>query len=202
MLAEVAGLAGFDYVVIDMQHGLSDYGDVVGMLQALARTPAVPLVRVPWNEPGIIGRVLDAGALGVIIPLVNSADEARSAVAACRYPPDGSRSFGPLVARIRHGATYHESANSRRRLHPDDRDAPGRREPRRDPRRPGHRGRLRRTGGPLAVVRLGSRSRSGGRGVRRRSRPRRRGVPAPRRGAGDPRQLAAGPARVTPSGSG
>ena len=84
MLAEVAGLAGFDYVVIDMQHGLSDYGDVVGMLQALARTPAVPLVRVPWNEPGIIGRVLDAGALGVIIPLVNSADEARCR--RCRLP--------------------------------------------------------------------------------------------------------------------
>ena len=64
LLAEAAGLAGYDYVVIDMQHGLSDYGEVVPMLQAICRTPTVPLVRVPWNEPGIIGRVLDAGALG------------------------------------------------------------------------------------------------------------------------------------------
>ena len=84
MLAEAAGLAGFDYVVVDMQHGLTDSADVLAMLQALARTPAVPIVRVPWNDPGIIGRVLDAGALGVVVPLVNSAAEAQRAVAACR----------------------------------------------------------------------------------------------------------------------
>ena len=111
LLAEVAALAGFDYVVVDMQHGLADIADATAMLQAMARTPTVPVVRVPWNEPGIIGRVLDAGALGVIIPLVNSPEEARRAVEACRYPPDGSRSIGPLVTRIRHGADFPATAN-------------------------------------------------------------------------------------------
>jgi 4-hydroxy-2-oxoheptanedioate aldolase len=111
LLAEAAGLAGYDYVVIDMQHGLSDYSDVVPMVQAICRTGTVPLVRVPWNEPGVIGRVLDAGALGVIIPMVNSADDARRAVEACRYAPDGVRSIGPLVTRLRYGADFPGQAN-------------------------------------------------------------------------------------------
>ena len=106
VLAESAAMSGYDYVCIDMQHGLSDYDDVVGMLQAMARLPTVPIVRVPWNEQGIIGRVLDAGAMGVIIPMVNSPDEARRAVEACRYSPGGSRSFGPLVATSRYGPDY------------------------------------------------------------------------------------------------
>ena len=72
-----------------MQHGMSDYADVTTHLHAMASTPTVPVVRVPWNEQGIIGRVLDAGALGVIIPMVNSPEEARRAVDACRYAPDG-----------------------------------------------------------------------------------------------------------------
>ncbi|HWC68627.1 MAG TPA: aldolase/citrate lyase family protein [Acidimicrobiales bacterium] len=110
-LAEAAGNAGYDYVCIDMQHGLADYQDVTGLLHALAGTPTVPIVRVPWNEQGIIGRVLDAGAMGVIIPMVNSPEEARRAVAACRYAPDGARSFGPLVAAARHGADYASTAN-------------------------------------------------------------------------------------------
>jgi 4-hydroxy-2-oxoheptanedioate aldolase len=111
LLAEVAGRAGFDYVVVDMQHGVNDYSDVVAMLQAVSGSATVPLVRVPWNEQGIIGRVLDAGALGVIIPMVNTADEARRAVTACRYPPDGTRSIGPFVARIRYGLDYPSIAN-------------------------------------------------------------------------------------------
>jgi 4-hydroxy-2-oxoheptanedioate aldolase len=111
LLAEAAGLAGFDYVVIDMQHGLAADADAVAMVGALARTPAVPVVRVPSNEPGIIGRALDAGALGVIVPLVNSADEARRAVEACRFPPDGTRSSGPLVPRVRHGQDYQADVN-------------------------------------------------------------------------------------------
>ncbi len=106
VVAEIAAMSGFDYVCIDMQHGLSDYDVVVAMLQAMARTPTVPIVRVPWNEQGIIGRVLDAGAMGVIIPMVNSVDEARHAVEACRYAPAGSRSFGPLVATTRFGPEY------------------------------------------------------------------------------------------------
>jgi 4-hydroxy-2-oxoheptanedioate aldolase len=82
LVAEAAALAGFDYVCIDMQHGLVDYEDTVTMLYAMARTPTTPIVRVPWNEPAMIGRVLDAGAGGVIIPMVNTAAEARAAVAA------------------------------------------------------------------------------------------------------------------------
>lgn len=111
LLAEAAGQTGYDYVCIDMQHGLASYADAAAMLQGLGRSTAAPLVRVPWNEPGIIGRVLDAGALGVIIPMVNSAEEAARAVAACRYAPAGARSFGPLTAMIRHGFRYPEIAN-------------------------------------------------------------------------------------------
>jgi 4-hydroxy-2-oxoheptanedioate aldolase len=111
LLAEIAATSGYDYVCIDMQHGLSDYGDAVNALQAIRATPAVPIVRVPWNEFGIIGRVLDAGALGVIIPMVNTPDEARRAVAACRYAPVGARSFGPLTAGVRYGGDYFRTAN-------------------------------------------------------------------------------------------
>jgi 4-hydroxy-2-oxoheptanedioate aldolase len=111
LLAEAAGLAGYDYVVIDMQHGLSDYGEVVPMLQAICRTSTVPLVRVPWNEAGVIGRVLDAGALGVIIPMINSVDDARRAVEACRYAPDGARSIGPMLTRVRYGTDFPAMAN-------------------------------------------------------------------------------------------
>jgi 4-hydroxy-2-oxoheptanedioate aldolase len=110
-LAEVAATAGYDYVCVDMQHGLADLEQTMTMLHAMARTPAVPVVRVPWNEQGIIGRVLDAGALGVIIPMVNSPDEARRAVDACRYAPGGTRSIGPLGAAARHGADYARTAN-------------------------------------------------------------------------------------------
>jgi 4-hydroxy-2-oxoheptanedioate aldolase len=113
LLAEVAGAAGYDYVCIDMQHGLASYSDAVAMLQGLGTSTSAPLVRVPWNEPGIIGRVLDAGALGVIIPMVNTAEEAARAVAACRYAPVGTRSFGPLTAMIRHGFQYLGTANER-----------------------------------------------------------------------------------------
>jgi 4-hydroxy-2-oxoheptanedioate aldolase len=111
LLAEAAALAGFDYVVVDMQHGLADYADVAAMVQAMAGTATVPVVRVPWNEPGIIGRVLDAGALGVIIPLVNSPDEARLAASACRYAPVGTRSIGPMVTRMRYGPKFAAVAN-------------------------------------------------------------------------------------------
>lgn len=111
VLAEAAATSGYDYVCVDMQHGLQDLDLTIAMLQAMARTPAVPIVRVPWNEQGIIGRVLDAGALGVIIPMVNSPEEARRAVAACRYAPDGARSFGPLAVAARYGAEYLGQAN-------------------------------------------------------------------------------------------
>jgi 4-hydroxy-2-oxoheptanedioate aldolase len=110
--AEIVARTGFDYVCVDMQHGLVDYSDALAMLQALCLGASSPVVRVPWNEPGIIGRVLDAGAMSVIVPMVNSPDEARAAVAACRYAPAGARSFGPVRAFLQEGARYFASANA------------------------------------------------------------------------------------------
>ncbi len=98
LIARRLAASGADYVCIDMQHGTADYSDALAMLMAMEGQAAVPIVRVPWNEPGIIGRVLDAGAMGVIIPMVNTVEQAQAAVAACNYPPLGSRSNGPIVA--------------------------------------------------------------------------------------------------------
>lgn len=109
--AEAMANLGFDWLCIDMQHGVSDYADAVTMLQAISTTNTPPIVRVPWNEFGIIGRMLDAGAMGVIIPMVNSAEEAKQAVAACRYYPEGARSFGPARAAYYAGSDYFAHAN-------------------------------------------------------------------------------------------
>lgn len=111
--AEAVARTGFDYACIDMQHGMSDYSDALSMLQVLERGPATSVVRVPWNEPGIIGRMLDAGALGVIVPMVNSVAEAEAATRACRYPPRGARSYGPIRAGIQYGPDYYGGANDR-----------------------------------------------------------------------------------------
>jgi 4-hydroxy-2-oxoheptanedioate aldolase len=92
---EVIGSAGFDYVCIDCQHGLLAYDDMRDLLLTLNGIDVSPIVRVPSNDAAWIGKALDAGAEGVIVPLVNSPDDARRAAAACRYPPDGGRSFGP-----------------------------------------------------------------------------------------------------------
>lgn len=109
--AEVMARQGFDALCIDMQHGLIDYNDVWPMLQAISQTDTVPVVRVPWNDPQIIMKALDAGAYGLIVPLVNTAAEAAAAVAACRYPPHGMRSFGPVRAGMYAGAGYVQEAN-------------------------------------------------------------------------------------------
>ncbi|MFT7597262.1 MAG: 4-hydroxy-2-oxoheptanedioate aldolase [Acidimicrobiales bacterium] len=109
--AEHFGALDFDYINIDMQHGLLDYNEVLYSLQAMQRIGATPTVRVPWNEPGIIGKVLDAGAMGVIIPMVNSVAEAEQAVASCRYAPLGSRSYGPARAGMALGPDYASTAN-------------------------------------------------------------------------------------------
>ena len=92
--AEIMAHAGFDWVCVDMQHGVIDYQQMVRMLQAVSSTDVTPLVRVPWNEPGIIGKTLDAGARGVIIPMVNTPRDAERAVWSCRYAPAGGRSYG------------------------------------------------------------------------------------------------------------
>jgi 4-hydroxy-2-oxoheptanedioate aldolase len=109
--AEVMAHQGWDSLTIDLQHGLIDYQSAVGMLQAISTTRTVPLVRVPWRDPAIIMKVLDAGAYGVICPMVNSAAEAREFVAACRYPPLGMRSCGPIRANVYAGADYLTNAN-------------------------------------------------------------------------------------------
>jgi 4-hydroxy-2-oxoheptanedioate aldolase len=95
---EILSVAGFDYVCVDLQHGLAHQDSMAPMLIATARSGVTPLVRVPSNEVSAIGKALDVGAHGVIVPMVNSADEARAAVAACRYAPAGVRSFGPVRA--------------------------------------------------------------------------------------------------------
>ncbi len=109
--AEVMAHCGFDWVCVDLQHGLIDYSEMVQMLQGISSTATVPLVRVPWNEPGIIGKCLDAGAWGIIVPMVNSREEARAAVSACRYAPAGTRSYGPLRANYYAGSDYFDRAN-------------------------------------------------------------------------------------------
>lgn len=109
--AEIMAHAGFDWLCVDMQHGLADFADCVTMLQAISTTDTVPFVRVPWNEPSIIMRVLDAGAYGVIVPLVSNREEAERAVAAVRYPPVGQRSSGPARAAMYGGPNYQAWAN-------------------------------------------------------------------------------------------
>lgn len=109
--AEIMAHMGFDWVCVDMQHGMIDELRMIEMLQGISSSDTIPLVRVPRNEPGIIGKCLDAGAWGVIVPMVNSPEEAAAAVAACRYAPVGIRSFGPLRANYYAGFDYYSRAN-------------------------------------------------------------------------------------------
>lgn len=92
--AEMVASMGFDYIGLDWQHGLYAYGELRDVLIALKGIETTPIVRVPSSDPSSIGRALDAGAEGIIVPLVNSRDDAARAAAACRFPPDGERSFG------------------------------------------------------------------------------------------------------------
>jgi 4-hydroxy-2-oxoheptanedioate aldolase len=109
--AEVMAHQGYDSLCIDLQHGVIDYAAMVPMLQAISTTPTVPIVRVPWLEPGIVMKALDAGAWGVIAPMVNSVDDAARLVAWTRYAPEGTRSFGPVRAALVGGADYAQHAN-------------------------------------------------------------------------------------------
>ena len=111
-IGELIANAGFDALVLDMQHGMGIGPDRAALwLQAVSTKDTVPIVRVPWNEPAYIQWVLDAGAYGVIVPLVNSREEAAKAAGACRYPPLGYRSVGPNRARFYGGVDYLEGAN-------------------------------------------------------------------------------------------
>lgn len=109
--AETMAHQGWDTLTIDLQHGVVDYQAMVGMLQAISTTPTVPLVRVPWLEPGILMKTLDAGAYGVICPMVNTREDAQKLVAWTHYAPRGTRSFGPVRALLYGGADYPKHAN-------------------------------------------------------------------------------------------
>ena len=109
--AETMAHQGWDSLTIDLQHGVVDYQAMVTMLQAISTTATVPVVRVPWLEPGILMKTLDAGAYGVICPMVNTREEAEKLVAWTHYAPRGTRSFGPVRALLYGGADYPQHAN-------------------------------------------------------------------------------------------
>ena len=109
--AETMAHQGWDSLVIDLQHGVIDYAGMVPMLQAISTTNTVPIVRVPWLEPGILMKSLDAGAYAVICPMVNSREDAEKLVAYTHYAPQGTRSFGPIRALLYGGADYAKYAN-------------------------------------------------------------------------------------------
>jgi 4-hydroxy-2-oxoheptanedioate aldolase len=96
--AEIFAKVGADYVCVDQQHGVIGYDSMVPMFQAIRAEGTAPITRVLSNDPFLIMKALDAGAWGVIVPLINSAEDAARAVSACRYPPQGTRSYGPVRA--------------------------------------------------------------------------------------------------------
>jgi 4-hydroxy-2-oxoheptanedioate aldolase len=109
--AEIMAAQGFDSITVDLQHGALDYADVLAMLQAMRASGATLLVRVPWLEPGIIMKALDAGADGIICPMVNTAAQAAELVSYLRYPPAGQRSYGPTRVSFAAGEGYAAAAN-------------------------------------------------------------------------------------------
>ena len=110
--AEAMSKMGWDSITIDMQHGQNDYSSSIPMIQAIANSSAVPFVRVPWNEPGIIMKMLDLGVMGIIAPMINSKKQCEDFDSYCNYPPIGQRSFGPMRAQLIYGADYYENANN------------------------------------------------------------------------------------------
>ena len=110
--AESMSKMGWDSLTIDMQHGINDYSTAIPMLQAISSSSAIPFARVPWNEPGIIMKMLDAGTCGIIAPMINNKKECEKFVSYCRYPPLGQRSFGPMRAQLIYGLDYIKNANS------------------------------------------------------------------------------------------
>ena len=109
--AELMANQNWDSLTLDMQHGVIDYPNAVGMLQAISTTEVVPMARVNWNEPGQIMKILDAGAYGVICPMVSNKKEAENFIKACLYPPKGYRSYGPIRGLVYGGPDYSDEAN-------------------------------------------------------------------------------------------
>jgi 4-hydroxy-2-oxoheptanedioate aldolase len=108
---EVMARQGWDTLTIDMQHGLIDEAALLAMLQAISTTPTMPIVRVPWLAPGILMKALDAGARGIICPMINTVEDAQKLVAWTHYAPQGTRSFGPIRAALIGGPDYAAQAN-------------------------------------------------------------------------------------------
>jgi 4-hydroxy-2-oxoheptanedioate aldolase len=106
--AEMAGLAGYDWVLLDHEHGPGSETTIIQQLQAVAATPATCLVRIAANEAARFKRVLDAGAAGVMVPYVSTPDEARAAVSSMRYPPRGMRGVAKLTRASSFGARFDE----------------------------------------------------------------------------------------------
>ena len=110
--AEVMAHQGWDSCTIDMQHGVIDYPNALGMLQSISTTEVTPLARVNWNEPGQIMKILDCGCHGIICPMVSNRKEAESFVKACLYPSKGYRSFGPIRGLLYGGSDYAKNADN------------------------------------------------------------------------------------------
>ena len=109
--AEAMSKMGWDSITIDLQHGQNDYSSSISMMQAINKSDVIPFARVPWNEPGIIMRMLDLGIIGIIAPMINSKKECEDFVSYCNYPPLGQRSFGPMRAQLVYGSDYYQNAN-------------------------------------------------------------------------------------------
>ncbi len=115
--AEIAALAGYHVVICDLEHAPGDTQDLAHLLRAVQLHGAEPMVRVPWNDPVILKRVLELGARSIMIPMVENADEARAAVAACRYPPRGRRGYAAgMIRASRYGFLDDYGANAHREL--------------------------------------------------------------------------------------
>lgn len=104
IVADIVATAGFDWVLIDMEHSPNDLSSVLAQLQVYQGTPTAPVVRPPWNEPVVIKRLLDLGAWSLLLPMVQSAEEAGQAVRSCRYPPRGMRGVSLAQRANRYGA--------------------------------------------------------------------------------------------------
>ena len=109
--ASVVSAAGFDAATVDLQHGAASLESLATLVAAIESSGAVPFARVAYKDPAILMRVLDLGVRGVICPMVDSADEARAFVRACRYPPEGARSYGPIRSAFGTGREHTEAAN-------------------------------------------------------------------------------------------
>ncbi len=110
--AEIMAQQGYDALTVDVQHGALDYGDALPMLQAMRASGVFPMARASWREPGIVMKLLDAGAMGIICPMVGTAEQAAEFASFLRYPPRGSRSYGPTRIGVAHGlAAYSREAN-------------------------------------------------------------------------------------------